>query len=393
MSKLTRTGARRLTAMLDQVASVVQQNPEILGVNPKIAKDFAYRCDLLSDAVETRAVSNFPKSAAFDASTIGEEVPGPIEQLDSDEPWMDDHFTQERFEELRGAQQAGALGAKPYFAPNAKKAAMDRVASARNPEELFKAARALYAALDTLPGISKMQMEAQVDALLEIEKEIVKIQAEYDAVFKKLAGLEKDQKAGLAILKKAADQVDAKGKTIVETRNGIIEFVAKINTSTPGIEQLLMNPADAKKPGERAGDLLGRLLEQVDAEVAAKCIEIIQQTKKDLTYSTQITQGLKVVAKTASVPSSLAKQAGIAEIAVSIKDWLAGQASEISKKITGIVGDVTFFFKTCLERTKIVQKAGDDVQTLLSDASSNVDKMLASGGKTASRSSRWLTEE
>ena len=38
---------------------------------------------------------------------------------------MGDHFTQERFEELRGAQQAGELGAKPYFAPNAKKAALD----------------------------------------------------------------------------------------------------------------------------------------------------------------------------------------------------------------------------------------------------------------------------
>ena len=179
---LTRKGARRLTSMLDQVATVVQENPSLLGVDSRIAADFAYRCDLLSDAIETRAVNNFPRQASehedeeeaedeapeskkkasvnarlarlrrlaaeadgeeeaedeeapeskkkasfarragFDASTIGEEVPGPLEQLDSDEPWMGDHFTQERFEELRGAQQAGELGAKPYFAPNAKKA-------------------------------------------------------------------------------------------------------------------------------------------------------------------------------------------------------------------------------------------------------------------------------
>jgi hypothetical protein len=175
--------------MLDQVATVVQGNPSVLGVDSRIAADFAYRCDLLSDAIETRAINNFPRQASehdgeesedeapeapkaeskkkasvqarlahlrrlaaeadgeeaeeeaedeapkaeskkkafarragFDASTIGEEVDGPLEQLDSDEPWMDDHFTQEKFEELRGAQQAGALGAKPYFAPNAKKA-------------------------------------------------------------------------------------------------------------------------------------------------------------------------------------------------------------------------------------------------------------------------------
>jgi cell division septum initiation protein DivIVA len=237
-----------------------------------------------------------------------------------------------------------------------------------------------------------MQMEAQVDVLLNIEREIAKVQAEYEAVFKKLAGLEKEQKEGLAILKKAADQVDAKGKVIIETRTGIVEFIAKINTSVPSVEQILKNPSDVK-PGERAGDLLGRLLEQVDAEVAAKCVEIITQTKKDLTYSTQITQSLKVVAKTASIPDHITKQAGLAEVVVSVKDWLAGQASNLSKKILGVIGDVTMFFKTCLERTKMVQKAGKDVQSILSSASSQAEKIVSSGGKMASRNHRWLIEE
>ena len=76
---------------------------------------------------------------------------------------------------------------------------------------------------------------------------------------------------------------------------------------------------------------------------------------------------------------------------VSVKDWLAGQADNLSQKILGVVGDVTRFFKTCLERTKIVQKAGDDVQNLLGNASAQIDKM--SMGKKASRRSTWLTEE
>ena len=156
---LTRQGARRVTSMLDRLASAIQENPSILGINPKIAKDFAYRCDLLSDAIEGRAVANFPRQAAeaesdesddespkaeeakkanlrtrmarlrrlaaesededeadeadeavakkanrrqaqFDASTIGEEDMGPLEQLDSDEPWMDNHFTQSEFREV-----------------------------------------------------------------------------------------------------------------------------------------------------------------------------------------------------------------------------------------------------------------------------------------------------
>lgn len=127
MSKLTRRGARNLTATIDRIASAVQENPSLLGIDPKIAKDFAYRCDLISDAIETQAVSNFPKAAAdFPASDIGEEEPGPLEQIDSDEPWMDDQFTQKEFHQLgqiaeKLASAAKALSAKA--APAAEKTA------------------------------------------------------------------------------------------------------------------------------------------------------------------------------------------------------------------------------------------------------------------------------
>lgn len=133
MSKLTRRGARNLTATIDRIASAVQENPSLLGIDPKIAKDFAYRCDLISDAIETQAVSNFPKAAAedktaedFPASDIGEEEPGPLVQVDSDEPWMDDQFTQKEFHQLgqiaeKLASAAKALSAKA--APAAEKTA------------------------------------------------------------------------------------------------------------------------------------------------------------------------------------------------------------------------------------------------------------------------------
>jgi hypothetical protein len=50
------------------------------------------------------------RRANFDAHEIGQPVPGPIETLDSDEPWMGDHFTQENFEQLQDAQIDGELG-------------------------------------------------------------------------------------------------------------------------------------------------------------------------------------------------------------------------------------------------------------------------------------------
>lgn len=50
------------------------------------------------------------RRAGFDASEIGQPVSGPLESLDSDEPWMGDHFTQENFEQLQDAQEAGEVG-------------------------------------------------------------------------------------------------------------------------------------------------------------------------------------------------------------------------------------------------------------------------------------------
>jgi chemotaxis protein histidine kinase CheA len=130
MSKLTRQGARNLTAALDRIAQTLQSRHDLLGVEKKIATDFAYRCDLLSDAIERTAVSNFPISreaaekgvddeglsvdhgeSGFDANLIGDAVPGPLEIITPpDEKWMNGHFTQENFHELGELQEAGELG-------------------------------------------------------------------------------------------------------------------------------------------------------------------------------------------------------------------------------------------------------------------------------------------
>lgn len=118
MSRLTRQGARNLTATLDRIASAVQENPALLGIDPKIAKDFAYRCDLISDAVERTAVANFPKQADENSAIpsaggdyevakpgiekeIGAEVKGPLYEEDpSDGEDIKGHFTQADYHQL-----------------------------------------------------------------------------------------------------------------------------------------------------------------------------------------------------------------------------------------------------------------------------------------------------
>ena len=118
MSRLTRQGARNLTATLDRIASTVQSNPAILGIDDKIAKDFAYRCDLISDAVERTAVVNYPRQADENTPVssaggdyqvakpgiekeIGAEVKGPVHVEDpATSTDLKGQFTQKEFQQL-----------------------------------------------------------------------------------------------------------------------------------------------------------------------------------------------------------------------------------------------------------------------------------------------------
>ena len=118
MSKLTKKGAQAVTADLDRLANLFQTEHETLGVPQKIADDFAYRVDLLSDAVEKHAglsrraltEDDVYQEPGFDPEIIGMEQDGPIETVDADEPWMNGEFTQQENRELRNDVQSGRLG-------------------------------------------------------------------------------------------------------------------------------------------------------------------------------------------------------------------------------------------------------------------------------------------
>jgi len=104
--KASVSGARRVTATLDQLANLMQTHAQTLGVSEKAAADFSTRCDLMSDAIER----NFGiRNAGFNPAEIGEKVPGPI-VMDSNNPFMNGEFTQERFTELAAKQMSGSLG-------------------------------------------------------------------------------------------------------------------------------------------------------------------------------------------------------------------------------------------------------------------------------------------
>lgn len=108
MSKLTKKGAQAVTADLDRLANLFQTEHQALGIPQKIAMDFAYRADLLSDAIEKQA--GIDRTAAdADPEMIGKEQGGPLEAVDSDEPFMKGEFTQQENRELGDIVESGSM--------------------------------------------------------------------------------------------------------------------------------------------------------------------------------------------------------------------------------------------------------------------------------------------
>lgn len=134
--KASKAGARRITANLDALASLFQNHHRSLGIPQKVAMDFAYRCDLLSDSIDRRKQAGY-----FDPSEIGKEVPGPL-MYDENNPFMEGEFTREEFRALEEKQEAGELSdgiADPKLASVARKAAyaaaMTAIRKAKKSEE------------------------------------------------------------------------------------------------------------------------------------------------------------------------------------------------------------------------------------------------------------------
>lgn len=112
MARMTKKGARRVTADLDRIAGLLQEEWRSLGIPRHIAFDYAKRTDMISDAVERTAQINHEAAASnsgWDPEDIGEEKSGPL-VMDSDEDFMGQEFSQQENRELRERVQNHELG-------------------------------------------------------------------------------------------------------------------------------------------------------------------------------------------------------------------------------------------------------------------------------------------
>ncbi len=113
--------------LYDRTADMTMALAKAGHLKPEIARKFAYQCDLLSDHFAKAAGIDITKMAAsrkqaldgddvfnestlgFNPEEIGEETAGPNEQ-ETDEAYMDDHFSQQENRELRETVEDNDLG-------------------------------------------------------------------------------------------------------------------------------------------------------------------------------------------------------------------------------------------------------------------------------------------
>jgi len=370
MAKLTRQGARNLTATLDRVATVIQNNPGLLGVDSKIAVDFARRCDLLSDAIETTAVINFPKAAAidetgtsvepgpgnngFDANEIGDEVPGPLEIITPpSEPWMSGHFTQQKYVQLGEKQQSGELAANA--------AAGVKFAS------LLAEAERTFVAASKLPEVTAQGYDGFTAQISELEKLSTQAQALQAAIEAAVGPLLADKKALDTAMSKIHDTIKTEykdnltaiGNVTIERKTKLVEARAMLKVS-----------AVKRNLNEVQVELLARVTEKYSADVAEFIMAetaALQDLNKNLRVAFQGFELEHRATKTASM-----RQSGMADLLTRFQTLLSNGWQKMVQMVQNAA-------KLVMSSSAQVEKTHNEFM-----------KVLSSEGKSASSADKFV---
>jgi hypothetical protein len=100
---ISKRAAKAITNDLDRLAQLFESAHAQLRIPEKVAKDFSYRCDLLSDYLE--------KAASDDEDAVEDVVDGNVTKVtEPDEPYMADKVDQDELTELGDKVDSGDLG-------------------------------------------------------------------------------------------------------------------------------------------------------------------------------------------------------------------------------------------------------------------------------------------
>ena len=171
MSKMNKQSALKVSSQLDRIASLFENSFDSLGVPKKIAQDFAYRCDLLSDTIESNFGIN--KQAlddldpvlepGFNPDDIGREVGGPLEDQ-GEHSWIDGEFSRQEHRELRQLQESGTMSGvqeDPRAPMPGKQAKEEEEESSEEEEEKTEKEASLDSAIARLSKQADMSLANQ----------------------------------------------------------------------------------------------------------------------------------------------------------------------------------------------------------------------------------------
>lgn len=229
-----------------------------------------------------------------------------------------------------------------------------------------------------LPGYSPMQLRAELSKIAKIRQEYELIRKQYEETLKQLSDLEKQEAEGIKKLKEAAEKMGQTGKFVAETEEALLEWTAFTQEKRPGIEQMIARADDPEviKKGLNAGDLFGRIAEKLGNEIAQTVAEIYKNCAEDLTHTAYALRGLKVVIKTKEQNPAVVKKAGLMDVVVGVKDWLAGKANAAAKAILHFSGSITDWVKGYDRRERAVEKSYLNLRKALAEARKETDKLL-----------------
>jgi len=211
--------------------------------------------------------------------------------------------------------------------------------------------------IKALPPMSNSQLVALLDSLTAIRQESETILARVGDDYKRIKQLEKEEKAGLAKIKEAGGNLAEKTNYMMELEKYLLKFRVVLQRKRPGSKQLMAAPDEIKSG--KAGDLRNRILNTFEKEVADQILTVIEAAIEDGTHYSKAGQAIDIVAKTASVPPGIMKNAGLVDTVVSIKEWIVGGTNSIMQRILGFTGDLKKWLKGFVERTRIAKNSKD----------------------------------
>lgn len=278
MSKMNKQSALKVSNQLDHIATLFENSFKSLGVPEKIAKDFSYRCDLLSDTIEQnfgidkQALDGLDPvlEPGFNPDDIGREVGGPLEDQ-GEHSWIDGEFSRQEHRELRDLQESGDMSSvqeDPRAPIPGKQANEEEEESSEESEEKSEKEASLDSAIARLSKQADLSMISKCSDLRDHLKVCcIKLKESGIASVKSLSTACDKLVSALDKIKEEHIKSEALGSDSVELEIASEKACGAVEEIAPFIQRLCMSISHLDQDSPVAQFQVEEMLEQSSAKL------------------------------------------------------------------------------------------------------------------------------